>query len=145
MVFLPEQSTLTSSDLPGGLVFLGLQGMQDSPRPEAIRTVARCQAVGIEVKMITGDHLLTRPISHPRAFVANPWVFGGALAMAFLQLVFTYHPAMNRIFGTVPIHPGYWIYPILCGLGVALAVEVEKWLRRKRKSKAPPAQDRVSQ
>ncbi|MDD2676789.1 MAG: HAD-IC family P-type ATPase, partial [Methylacidiphilaceae bacterium] len=59
MVFPPGQSTLTSSDLPGDLVFLGLQGMEDPPRPEAIRAVARCQAAGIDVKMITGDHLLT--------------------------------------------------------------------------------------
>lgn len=38
------------------LDFLGLQGMLDPPRPEAIRAVAECQAAGIRVKMITGDH-----------------------------------------------------------------------------------------
>ncbi len=41
------------------LDFLGLQGMLDPPRPEAIRAVAACQAAGIRVKMITGDHLET--------------------------------------------------------------------------------------
>ena len=30
--------------------------MIDPPRPEAIAAVARCQAAGIRVKMITGDH-----------------------------------------------------------------------------------------
>ena len=42
-----------------GLVFLGLQGQIDSPRPEAIEAVRQCQSAGIRVKMITGDHALT--------------------------------------------------------------------------------------
>lgn len=42
-----------------GLTFLGLQGMIDPPRPEAIRAVARCREAGIRVKMITGDHAVT--------------------------------------------------------------------------------------
>jgi cation-transporting ATPase F len=41
------------------LTFLGLQGMMDPPRPEAIAAVQRCQNARIAVKMITGDHLLT--------------------------------------------------------------------------------------
>ena len=42
-----------------GLTFLGLQGMMDPPRPEAIASVRECQRAGIAVKMITGDHLAT--------------------------------------------------------------------------------------
>lgn len=42
-----------------GLTFLGLQGMIDPPRAEAIVSVLRCQEAGIQVKMITGDHALT--------------------------------------------------------------------------------------
>lgn len=47
------------SDLEEGLIFLGLQGMIDSPRPEAIAAVRSCQTAGMQVKMITGDHMLT--------------------------------------------------------------------------------------
>lgn len=47
---------LAPEDVAGGLTLLGLQGMIDPPRAEAIRAVARCQSAGIEVKMITGDH-----------------------------------------------------------------------------------------
>ena len=47
------------SDLEEGLIFLGLQGMIDPPRPEAIAAVRACQSAGIQVKMITGDHVLT--------------------------------------------------------------------------------------
>jgi cation-transporting P-type ATPase F len=42
-----------------GLTFLGLQGMIDPPRAEAIASVRKCQEAGIQVKMITGDHALT--------------------------------------------------------------------------------------
>jgi Ca2+-transporting ATPase len=50
---------LTHADVAGGLTFLGLQGMIDPPRPEAIEAVRACHTAGIAVKMITGDHALT--------------------------------------------------------------------------------------
>jgi cation-transporting ATPase F len=52
-------ATLAHDDVAGEMVFLGLQAMIDPPRPEAIEAVATCQAAGIRVKMITGDHALT--------------------------------------------------------------------------------------
>jgi Ca2+-transporting ATPase len=55
----PETATLAHADVAAGLTFLGLQAMIDPPRPEAIEAVRSCQAAGIQVKMITGDHALT--------------------------------------------------------------------------------------
>ena len=46
-------------DVDGDMVFLGLTGMVDPPRPEAVAAVAACHQAGIDVKMITGDHVLT--------------------------------------------------------------------------------------
>ncbi|UOX90607.1 HAD-IC family P-type ATPase [Amycolatopsis sp. FBCC-B4732] len=37
-------------------VLLGLQAMQDPPRPEAITAIEACRSAGVDVKMITGDH-----------------------------------------------------------------------------------------
>jgi magnesium-transporting ATPase (P-type) len=50
---------LVPSDLPKNLVLLGLVGLLDPPRREAIEAVAECHQGGIRVTMITGDHKIT--------------------------------------------------------------------------------------
>ncbi len=55
----PHQHALDRADIETGLVFLGLQGMIDPPRPEAIAAVHACRNAGIQIKMITGDHIST--------------------------------------------------------------------------------------
>jgi Ca2+-transporting ATPase len=55
----PGTEKLMHEDIKTGLCFLGLQGMIDPPRPEAIKAVQACQKAGIQLKMITGDHALT--------------------------------------------------------------------------------------
>ena len=50
---------LGPADLPRNLVLLGLIGLLDPPRREAIEAVAECHAGGIRVTMITGDHKIT--------------------------------------------------------------------------------------
>ena len=50
---------LAHEHVASDLTFLGLQGMMDPARPEAISAVRRCREAGIGVKMITGDHALT--------------------------------------------------------------------------------------
>ena len=55
----PASLTITHQDIDSDLTFLGLQGMIDPPRVEAIAAVKICQKAGIKVKMITGDHPAT--------------------------------------------------------------------------------------
>ena len=54
-----HRSELAFADLGEDLVLLGLLGLLDPPREEAIAAVAACAEAGIRVKMITGDHAAT--------------------------------------------------------------------------------------
>jgi magnesium-transporting ATPase (P-type) len=57
---LPTEVTALSEDMfEGRLTVLGLQGMYDPPRPDALAAVATCREAGVAVKMITGDHAAT--------------------------------------------------------------------------------------
>jgi magnesium-transporting ATPase (P-type) len=55
----PEHTVLEHQDVEGTLTLLGMVGMIDPPRVEAIAAVAECHNAGIRVKMITGDHAKT--------------------------------------------------------------------------------------
>jgi Ca2+-transporting ATPase len=49
-------ANLSAETVEHDLVFIGLEGMHDPPRPEAKEAVAKCRSAGIRVVMITGDH-----------------------------------------------------------------------------------------
>src|SRR6266508_259135 len=57
--FPQELPPLREEELEKGLTFLGLAGMMDAPRADALEAVVRCKKAGIRVVMITGDHKLT--------------------------------------------------------------------------------------
>jgi magnesium-transporting ATPase (P-type) len=57
---MPASTTaLSMDDITQRFTLLGLVGLIDPPREEAIAAVAECQCAGIRVKMITGDHAVT--------------------------------------------------------------------------------------
>ncbi|MGC2786984.1 MAG: HAD-IC family P-type ATPase [Roseiarcus sp.] len=63
LAWLPDpglkSGSLGAADLPKNLVLLGLVGLLDPPRREAIEAVKECHDGGIRVTMITGDHKIT--------------------------------------------------------------------------------------
>jgi cation-transporting ATPase F len=60
MADAPDGWSLSDGELTElSLTYLGLQAMADPPRPEAIRAIEACHRAGIDVKMITGDHMRT--------------------------------------------------------------------------------------
>lgn len=65
-------------DVASGLAFLGLVGLIDPPRPEAMAAIAECQRAGIRVKMITGDHAATaRAIARELGLADDPKAYTG--------------------------------------------------------------------
>ena len=54
-----NSNELSVADVENGFEFIGLIGMIDPPRAEAIEAIKACHNAGITVKMITGDHHAT--------------------------------------------------------------------------------------
>ncbi len=82
-----DQERLEHEDVQSGLTFLGLQGMIDPPRPEAIAAIATCRRAGIQVKMITGDHALTAKVIAERIGLVDPGAEADAITGLELEKV----------------------------------------------------------
>ncbi|MFH0851860.1 MAG: HAD-IC family P-type ATPase, partial [Candidatus Peregrinibacteria bacterium] len=59
LIAIASKATNEIGGAEHGMTFLGLVGMIDPPRPEALAAVRRCEEAGIRVVMITGDHPVT--------------------------------------------------------------------------------------
>jgi magnesium-transporting ATPase (P-type) len=79
-----HQAELDFEDVADKLVLLGLFGIIDPPRPEAITAARQCRDAGIRVKMITGDHAVTAAAIARQIGLANT---GEVLTGAELELM----------------------------------------------------------
>ncbi len=79
----PQGEHLRENDMESGYVLLALVGIIDPPREEAVRAIRECHHAGIQVKMITGDHVETaRAIGAQLAIgVDKPAITGEDVAM----------------------------------------------------------------
>jgi Ca2+-transporting ATPase len=74
-----DKSSLSHDDLNKSMVFVGIVGIIDPPRAEAIESIRVCKNAGIRVKMITGDHVLTaREIGMQMGLTDRPKVISGS-------------------------------------------------------------------
>jgi P-type Ca2+ transporter type 2C len=71
-----------------------------------------------------------------REFFGNAYVFIAIGALIVFQLIFTYAPFMNTLFGTAPIEFTKWIYIVAAGSIVMIIVELEKLSVRKISAKS---------
>jgi len=69
---VPGHTVLEFTDVEQGLILIGLVGLMDPPRLEAIDAIAECHAAGIRVKMITGDHKSTAAAIAKMIGLQNP-------------------------------------------------------------------------
>jgi magnesium-transporting ATPase (P-type) len=67
------------------------------------------------------------------AHLGNRYLPMGIGAVVILQLLFTYAPPLQELFGTAAIPLRIWPWLILGGLVFFLVVEAEKWIIRTRR------------
>jgi len=85
---------------PGGLTFLGLQGMIDPPREEAFEAVAASHRAGIKVMMVTGDNPVTAAAIAQRVGISKqlPEVRTGT------EIVQLSDKELEKVVGTVSVY-----------------------------------------
>ena len=99
------------------------------------RTVAVNVIVFGELFYLFNCRSLVTPLT-AQGFFSNPWVFAGSGTMIALQLLMTYAPFMNRLFGTQPIDVMAWLAILACSAVIFLAVTIEKRVRLRGQSAA---------
>ena len=78
-----EEDMYDMEKIESGLIFLGLIGIMDPPRPEVKDAISICQKAGIKVKMITGDQQFTATAIGKELGITDggiPAVNGGSIA-----------------------------------------------------------------
>jgi magnesium-transporting ATPase (P-type) len=81
-----EQQSINFTDVENGVTLLGIVGIIDPPREEAIQAVKACQSAGIRVKMITGDHAATaRAIGSQMGIGDGDTVVNGAILDSYTE------------------------------------------------------------
>ena len=96
---------------------------------EQARTAAAAVVVVIEMFYLLACRSLDRS---PRSvgWFSNPWIFVGLGLMTAAQLLFTYAPFMNNLFGTTPLPWQTWLPILGTGMAAYLLVAFDKWRRR---------------
>lgn len=101
--------TLRASDYPAsdvqmlsqeGLTFIGLVALQDPPRPHVDSAIHRCQAAGVRVMMLTGDHPITAQAIAQHLGISAPVLTGvqiDALDDAALLQALVNNPICARV------------------------------------------------
>ncbi len=97
---------------------------------EQARTVAVNVVVFVEILYLFNARSITRS-PFQLGFFSNPWAIGGAVLMAVLQVIFTYAPFMNTLFGSASIPWALWLDILGVSLAAFVIIEIEKWIRRK--------------
>jgi Ca2+-transporting ATPase len=97
------------------------------------RTAVVNAIVMVEAFYLLNCRSLTRSIFALGIF-SNVWVLLGIGLIIVVQLLFTYAPVMNELFHSAPISGDAWLRIVAVGAIAFAAVELEKWIRFRRRT-----------
>ncbi|MBI4415480.1 MAG: HAD-IC family P-type ATPase, partial [Euryarchaeota archaeon] len=114
-----------------GVMLVGTLGLfavkLESDGLAGARTLAFTALVFFELANAFNCRSLGEPLSRVGVFT-NKYLMGGLAVAIVLQLFAVYHPAMQGLFGTVPLGPMDWLALVLVAPWIIVAAEVQKRL-----------------
>jgi Ca2+-transporting ATPase len=141
--FRADRGNVEHYETERDLTFVGLWGMADPPRPEAVEAIRRARGAGIRVAMITGDYPYARTVaftarSHTESLFSvglfrNRWLMFGIGAAIIFQIMVVYWRPMQNLFGTTGITLRDWMLILPVAFTLVLADETRKFIIRRNR------------
>jgi len=100
---------------------------------EYARTVAVNTLVMFEIFYLFCTRYIVESVSNRAGLFGNPYVLIAIGSLLIFQMLFTYFPPAQLLFGTTGLLPETWGLIIMVSFSVYVFVEMEKWFIRKRK------------
>lgn len=99
------------------------------------QTAAVTMLVVVEVAVLLNHRRFVAPALGAGSVRGNRVVLTVIGILLVLQLAFVYFPPLQRLFGSTPLPAESWAVVGAVALGVFVAIEAEKWVRRRRGQK----------
>lgn len=125
---------LVSALLVAGSLGLFLWESANGAALEVARTAAVNALVMGEIAYLFNCRHVSASSLNREGMFGNRYILAAIGLLVLFQLLFTYLPAMQALFGTAGLQSGAWIRIGAFGVALLLLVELEKWLFRHRRS-----------
>ena len=114
----------------GGMLFF-LWELERGSSLEVARTAAVNALLIGELFYLFNVRSFTEPVLNREGITGNPYVLGAIALLLLAQVLFTYVPAMQLLFGTAALDAITWLRIIGFGIIVLVVVEIEKLVVRR--------------
>src|SRR5690554_2290856 len=128
--FLVWRVCLISVLMATGALGLFLWELDHGASLETARTMAVNAVVAAEMFYLINSRYILAPVLNREGLLGNRYVLLALAACASLQLIYTYVPVMQELFGSVGLTAGQWLKVLGAGLLVFVGAELEKRLIR---------------
>jgi magnesium-transporting ATPase (P-type) len=136
-----QRTLLMGIILASGTLFIFISRLEAGIPLERARTAALTTMVFFQFYQAFNCRSETQSIFR-MSLMSNPFLLFSLVAAFFAQLAVLYVPALQFIFRTVPLSISEWMQIALVTSTVIIGVEMDKWIRNKRRSIPPsPALD----
>jgi len=133
--FLSWRIVFISSLVVMGTLGLFLWDRYTGQSLEMARTTAVNTLIFFQIFYLFNARFLKAPVLTREGFVGNPAVLIAVATIVLLQLLFTYLPLFQNLFGTAAIAPEDWLRIIAFTFSVFVLVEIEKYILRQLDTK----------